>query len=199
MVGHQSLKCSMSHRICGSLNVLNQKRQVCHIQHQQTFFLHDPTLGQPWNFTFKKNRKIINICWFSPVRGPQLKCPPHKHNISRPTTCLPVKPAYYLDKGAFIQTPNPLSSLLSCPVKTLASARRTVMSSTNYLWQDQSAELHQFYFLFGHWTLSDCIASLSRWKHEPKQPSFNLTVFGENWPPSFGPGVKWRDHTVPSI
>lgn len=142
MVGHQSPKCSMSHHICVSLQVLNQKQYVIF------------NINKPWPFTFTKNRKIINIRWFSPVRGPQLKCPPHKHNTSRPTTCLPVEPAYHWDKGAFIQTPNPLSSLLSCPVKTLASARRTIMSSTNYLWQDRSAALCQFSFLFGHWTLT---------------------------------------------
>lgn len=94
--------------------------------------------------------------------------------------------------------PNPLSPLLSGPVKTLASARRTVMSSTNYLWQDRTAALHQFSFLFERWTLSHCIASLSRGKHEPTLPAFNPTVFGDNWPPLLGTGIKWWDHTAAS-
>lgn len=78
--------------------------------------------------------------YWSPTRWPELKCPAHKHTIAGPPHANKLNQRITETKTLSFQL-RILSPLLSCPVETLARARRTVMSSTNYLWQDRSASV----------------------------------------------------------
>lgn len=77
---------------------------------------------------------------FLPARWPELKYAAHKHTIAGPPHANKFNQRITETKTLLYQL-QILSPLLSYPVETLASARRTVMSYTNYLWQDRSASV----------------------------------------------------------